>query len=130
MDISNYPRGINYIAVPNKKNWFRLTKDYPFTVDGVTETIPKGYEWDGATKPRFTWVITGYYPTGKMAEPSVVHDWIYIHKGILPNSKYTRSRCDKLFYKHMLLSGVTPRMARLMFRIVRVFGLYYWRSIR
>lgn len=130
MNISNYPRGINYIAVPNKKNWFRLTKDYPFTVDGVTETIPKGYEWDGATIPRWFWSIIGYYPMGAMAEPSVIHDWIYVNKGILPNSTYTRSRCDKLFYKHMLKSGVTPHSALRMYRVVQLFGFYFWRTFR
>ena len=107
---------------PTKKEWFRLLQDY--TYKGIE--IPMGYEWDGATIPRFAWSLIGYYPMGKMAEPSLVHDWIYVHKGL---GTFTRKECDDLFYTHMIENGVEEKAAKKMHRLVRIFGFIYWREL-
>lgn len=122
----SFPLGIKYEPAehPTKREWFRLLEPYNY---GAI-SIPAGYEWDGATIPRFAWSIIGYYPMGKMAEPSLVHDWIYVNKGNLNGVTFTRKESDDLFYTHMIAAGVEPKAAKRMYRIVRIFGFYYWKQ--
>jgi hypothetical protein len=135
MILINFPRGIKYVPVdnPDKKQWFRLEEEYIaewyYKGKMYKITIPKGYEWDGATIPRFLWSILGYYPMGKMAEASLIHDWIYVNKGILEEGfTMTRLECDKLFKQHLIAIKVDDKAINRIYRTVRVAGFYYWRA--
>lgn len=95
-------------------------------------TAEKGFTWDGATIPRFTWSALGYYPGGLMMPSSLWHDLIYHAKGLIYNVEtsqiefISRKHCDQLFYKHMIHCGVRKRKAKYMYQVIRLFGRFYW----
>jgi hypothetical protein len=132
MNIYNFPQGIKYVPAehPKKREWYRLVRDYHLKYDDIDVIIPRGFEWDGATIPRIAWSIIGYHSMGKMAEPSLIHDYIYVFKGLIPGQrKISRKECDKLFREHLIAVGVPKRAANRIYRIVRIFGVKYWRDL-
>jgi hypothetical protein len=120
------------------KRHFRLLEiqktSFQLNENEVTLEIPIGFEWDGATIPRITWSLIGYYPAGIMLAPSLWHDFIYINKGLVVNMedgdvlKISRKDCDKLFYEHCIAVGVKRLKALKMYYAIRLFGAYYWRD--
>lgn len=114
-------------------------KDYCFTrwLKGEKEiriSAEKGFIWDGATIPRIFWSLIGFYPAGIMLPASLWHDLIYVKKGWVHNyitketEHISRKHCDQLFYKHMIKCGVPEKKARLMYKVVRIGGFYYWQD--
>jgi hypothetical protein len=102
----------------------------------ITLSAPIGFEWDGATIPRVLWSILGYHPAGIMLPPSLWHDYIYKHKGVVINMEdgdevfISRKSCDLLFYYHCLHVGIPERKAKRMYTGVRIGGVIYWRDLR
>ena len=62
-------------------------------------TIPKGFESDMASVPRFLWAVIP--PIGPYNKAALLHDYLY------KTGKYTRDKTDKLFlavsYTHLTL---------------------------
>lgn len=92
----------------------------------------KGFIWDGATIPRFLWSLIGYHPAGLMLAPSLWHDLIYVNKGVVYNyislkkEFISRLDCDRLFLSHMIRMGVEEKKALKMYKVIRIFGRFYW----
>ena len=87
-------------------------------IPGVTHLIriPEGYEFDGATIPRWAWSIIGYPFEPDLILPACVHDW-YCENAA---TYHERVIGDTVFLKLLADSGV-PRWRRLwMFAAVRV----------
>lgn len=91
----------------------------PFAfVDGTEERwdVPNGTRIDGASIPRMLWSITGSPYDGKYRDASVVHDF-YCSVRARP--------CEAthlMFHEAMLVSGVSPRKAAIMYAAVRYAG--------
>lgn len=104
-------------------------------------TVKKGFRYDGASIPEFFWKF-GLKPDGKHRAAALIHDFIYVHKGVLPlgsmTAKYlstenqvqtgtfSRSDADRLFGKMMKESEVEPSKYRIMKFGVTYFGWIYW----
>ena len=104
--------------------------------------IPEGYIFDGASVPRWLWSISGIRPDGKQRTAALIHDWIYVHKGLLPTGsqeyqdkqgkwkifqgKWTRKDADKIFAKILKESGMPKSKRRWMYRAVHWFGWTKW----
>ncbi len=83
--------------------------------------VKEGFRWDGASVPKILWGL-GFKPDGKHRAAALVHDFIYINKGMLPaGSMYssytqikdqiqygsiTRKDADRLFGRMMKEAGV------------------------
>lgn len=89
---------------------YRLTKDFinPY------QTVPKGFEFDGASVPRILWALLD--PFGEAAEAAAVHDYLYVTT--LKDKQYA----DKIFREILLDYGVDEKIAELAYRAVRRFG--------
>lgn len=103
----------------------RLTKPLVFKLgngNGITVSIPEGFECDLASSPRILWRV--FPPLGKYQAAAIMHDYLYRSKEL-----GSRFLADALFREAMLCLGV-PRWKRiLMYYAVRLFGgLVGWKE--
>ena len=92
---------------------YRLLKNLMYFSGPLRIVVPKGFETDYASVPRFLWNIIP--PTGKYSRAAVVHDYLY-------RSQITsRVVADAIFYEAMRALGVTWR-CWIMYMAVRLFG--------
>ena len=90
--------------------WWRLEEDF----QTPWQTVPKGFEFDGASVPQALWSFLA--PAGEAMEAACVHDYFYI------TTLKTKEFADDVFYKMLLRYGVDPDKAYLAYRAVRRFG--------
>jgi len=106
-------------------------------------TVVNGFYYDGTSVPRLLWSLIDIYPDGIHRPASLIHDYIYKHKGILKNNIQTRfgnSRwepeernwnrrdADRLFCRMLRELGVSKVKRRMMYIAVRMFGYFWWVS--
>jgi hypothetical protein len=101
------------IATANKGFWgsiwhwfwgvrqWEIAKDFHFEVNGEKYVIPKGFEFDGASVPKFlgAWLS----PVGILLIGGLVHDYVYKYTVLLKKNKkdtsdvMTQKEADQLF---------------------------------
>lgn len=82
-------------------------------------TIPKGWEFDGASIPRVFWSVIGKPTSSKFRLASMVHDWMYANK-------MGQKNADELFRKILKKEGVWNFKANIMWAAVRTFGRVFY----
>lgn len=103
--------------------------------------VKDGFRWDGASVPKIFW-NWGFKTDGKHRAAALIHDFIYVNKGKLPQgsmiSKYknqtaqnqygsfSRVDADRLFGRMMKEAGVSKLRRNLMWFAVSSFGWIYW----
>jgi len=98
-----------------KEGKYRLNKGV--VVDGVM--VPVGFEWDGASIPRFLWrVVTSAFQPDIMV-PSMVHAYLY---SLGTSSGKTRKQADQLFRKLLRANGVDDDLVKTLYSGVRIGG--------
>jgi len=118
---------------PERPGWLRLTKSLVFTHACFDVIVPKGFETDLASIPRW-FAPFGFTKLGRYDKAAVVHDWLY--RSIASTSKdpltYTMSRflADAIFREAMMTLGVETWRRVLMYYAVRLFGWYGIRQIQ
>jgi hypothetical protein len=114
------------------KRLFRLTSDHSlyFTHRGdkCRITIKAGFEYDGATIPRWAWSILGKSPKGTHDAGTIFHDLVYmVSKNIQNHALLGRSvdECTHVFEIHhdgkwhKAVQGMSRKECdRLMFEII------------
>lgn len=106
--------------------------------------IPAGYRYDGASVPRKAWTLSGLTPDGLLRGAAVIHDFIYDHRGNMPEGSchwglgdkwqpapdivFTRKDADQLFLQILRESGVKKRQCLMAYAAVRLFGGGFWNS--
>jgi hypothetical protein len=81
-------------------------------------TIPAGFISDGASAPRWAWIIVD--PATEFFEASVVHDFLYGY------AVGTRKDADEAWYRVSLLYGASKFRAKLGWLALRVGGGNAW----
>jgi hypothetical protein len=76
-----------------------------------TISVPAGFVTDLASVP--CWLHPIVAPAGNWNRASVVHDWLYAHKGVITGSgkKLTRKQCDRIFLDIAIVDGTNPFVA-------------------
>jgi len=130
------------LNIPTGDKSYRLVADYTYewVKAGVRRriTVPEGFDYDGASVPRFAWSICGLHPDGLIRAAACIHDWLYEHKGELPYDSYqrlrwpdvwenvpkvwTRRNADRMFGRIMRESGIRKIRRRVAYLAVRGFG--------
>lgn len=87
---------------------------------GISTTIPRGFQSDGMSVPRFFWRFIGPPVNGATMAPSVAHDWLYTCQCV------PRKAADDWYRKMLLLSGYPSWKARLAWIGIRAFGGLHW----
>lgn len=121
---------------------------YEWEKDGVKRRlkIAAGFEYDGASAPRFLWTLTGIERDGLQRAAALVHDVLYRLGGALPDgmqevwsdvaqawlpvsdARWTREDTDQLFCRMLREAGVSVLKRRMMYRGVRSFGWLFWKT--
>lgn len=85
-------------------------------VDATLCTVPKGFEFDGASIPKPFWTLIGAPLEGNYVRSAALHDY-----GCRTRTEPSRVVHDR-FYRSMRAEGVRWLQAVLMYRAVRHFG--------
>lgn len=127
---------------------YRLRRPYLYTWTGPDKKdrsifIKAGLIYDGASVPRLAWTFSGLTPDGTHRAASLVHDYLYIYRGKLPEGSYLRrdngewvaliaewprKQADKIFARIMRESGVPSHRRKLAYIAVRAGGWAAWRT--
>lgn len=131
--ITKKPAASN-INVPGRKELYKLHEDFDLNFEDSRGEkhrihIPAGFVCDGSSIPRVLWTLIGLHKDGKNREPSLVHDWLYMHQGRIPERQYTRDEADRLYFDMLEAYGVPHTTAKRSFKGVQWFGSKHWRTI-
>ncbi len=101
---------------PHKGYHYMTCNPIGVTVDGDPLNIPKDFDTDLASIPRWLWTILAPSRSDFIA-PSILHDYLYTcHNG------YERQEIDEIFYDSLIDNGVSRIRAYEMYLAVRFFG--------
>lgn len=103
---------------------YELARPYSYALGRKSNplriTAPKGYATDFASIPRLVrWAIPKF---GAHDGPAVIHDWLY------NTHLVSKPVADAVFLEALLVAGVRPAAARIMFEAVSLFGGSGWRN--
>lgn len=101
-------------------------------------TVPVGFQTDGASVPRFLWML--YPPFGDdYSSAAVLHDYLYAKaeeytgkdwNEALQRSQLSRKEADDLFREVMVIEGFRRTGRWMIYRSVRAGGWKSWRRYR
>lgn len=82
------------------RQW-EIAKDWHFTINGEQYVIPKGFQFDGASVPKF--LASWLSPVGILLMGGLIHDYLYKYTRLLKKNKkstsdtFTQKQADQLF---------------------------------
>lgn len=115
------------------RHW-RIAKDWHFEVNGEKYVIPKGFEFDGASVPKF--LATWLSPTGVLLIGGLVHDYIYKYTVLLKKGQKETSapmnqqQADQLFRDINIEQNGFHLLNYLAYWALRLGGFAAWNGHR
>ena len=115
------------------RNWV-LTEDWKYNIDGEEYVIPSGFQFDGASIPKF--LRTFFSPVGVLLIGGLVHDYAYKYKTLLKENKkdtmgeLTQKRADEIFRDINIIVNGFYTMNRLAYWSLRIGGFVAWNGHR
>lgn len=87
--------------------------------------VPKGFESDGCSLPRFFWRMIGHPFDMRYLREAIFHDWLYRHQPC------DRKTADLIFRYALEISGrVHPDVIKSIYRGLRIGGWKAWNRHR
>ena len=102
------------------ENLFILSKDKTVESLGYSVTVKKGFDFDGASIPKWLWSIYGSPLNGGYVVASLIHDGLYA------SQKLSKKVSDKIFLDIMKQSNVGYIKRTSMYLAVKLFGGKAW----
>jgi len=115
------------------RNWV-LTDDWKYNIDGEEYVIPSGFQFDGASIPKF--LRSFFSPVGVLLIGGLVHDYAYKYKTLLKKNKkdtmgeLTQKRADEIFRDINIIVNGFYTMNRLAYWSLRIGGFVAWNGHR
>ena len=115
------------------RNWV-LTKDWKYKMNDVTYVIPAGFQFDGASIPKF--LRTFFSPVGVLLIGGLVHDYMYKYTACKPVSKkapllvVNQKRADQIFRDINIEVNGFYFMNYLAYWSLRLGGFVAWNGHR
>ena len=103
-------------------NVFILFEDVAVESLGYSITVKKGFDFDGASIPKWLWSIYGSPLNGNYVVASLIHDGLYA------SQKVSKSVSDKIFLDVMKQSNVGYIKRTSMYLAVKMFGGKDWKE--
>ncbi len=103
-------------------NVFILFEDVVVESLGYSITVKKGFDFDGASIPKWLWSIYGSPLNGSYVVASLIHDGLYA------SQKVSKSVSDKIFLDIMKQSNVGYIKRTSMYLAVKLFGGKDWKE--
>ena len=104
------------------ENVFILLEDVVVESLGYKITVKKGFDFDGASIPKWLWSIYGSPLNGNYVVASLIHDGLYA------SQKVTKSVSDKIFLDIMKQSNVGYLKRTSMYLAVKLLGSKAWKE--
>lgn len=104
------------------ENVFTLSKDKAVESLGYSVTVKKGFDFDGASIPKWLWSIYGSPLNGNYVVASLIHDGLYA------SQKVPKRVSDKIFLDIMKQSNVGYIKRTSMYLAVTLFGGKDWKE--
>ena len=104
-------------------NVFILFEDVAVESLGYSITVKKGFDFDGASIPKWLWSIYGSPLNGNYVVASLIHDALYA------SQKLTRELADAIFLDLMKQHEVGYLKRQTMYYAVRSAGWYSWKQL-
>lgn len=125
--------GAIYVWLMVTRTW-RITSDFHFKIDNVNYVIPKGFEFDGASVPKFlrSWLS----PMGVLLIGGLVHDFMYKYEIILRKGKKkstsvsTQKEADRIFRDININVNGFRFINYLAYYALRLGGFVAWNGHR
>ena len=105
-----------------KEDVFILSEDKTVESLGCRVTIKKGFDFDGASIPKWLWSIYGSPLNGNYVVASLIHDGLYA------SQKVSKRVSDKIFLDIMKQSKVGYIKRTSMYLAVKMFGGKDWKE--
>ena len=115
------------------RNWI-LTDDWKYNIDGTEYVIPAGFQFDGASIPKF--LRTFFSPVGVLLMGGLVHDYAYKYKTLLKKNKkdtmgiISQARADQIFRDININVNGFYAMNYLSYYSLRIGGFVAWNGHR
>ena len=115
------------------RNWV-LTDDWKYNIDGTEYVIPAGFQFDGASIPKF--LRSFFSPVGVLLMGGLVHDYAYKYKTLLKENKkdtmgeLTQKRADEIFRDINVIVNGFYVMNKLAYWSLRIGGFVAWNGHR
>ena len=115
------------------RNWI-VTEDWKYNIDGEEYVIPAGFQFDGASIPKF--LRSFFSPVGVLMIGGLVHDYAYKYKTLLKKNKkdtmgeLTQKRADEIFRDINVIVNGFYTMNRLAYWSLRIGGFMAWNGHR
>lgn len=124
--------GAIWMWMMSSRNW-EISKDWKFKIDGVEYVIPKGFNFDGASIPKFlhTWLS----PVGVLLMGGLVHDYAYKYETLKKKNKgtmgvLTQKEADIIFRDINIEVNGFHFLNYLAYWALRLGGFVAWNSHR
>ena len=105
-----------------KEDVFILLEDVVVESLGYKITVKKGFDFDGASIPKWLWSIYGSPLNGNYVVASLIHDGLYASQIVSKNLS------DKIFLDIMKQSNVGYIKRTSMYLAVKLFGGKAWKK--
>ena len=99
---------------------WKLFESFMYDNFPVLIEVPKGFVSDGASIPKFAWILIGSPWSDVYGKAAVIHDWGY------HTQTRTRKQVDKIFLEGMKILGVGWWKRGTMYNCVRCFSWICW----
>jgi len=115
------------------RNWV-LTKDWEYKMNDITYVIPAGFQFDGASIPKF--LRTFFSPVGVLLIGGLVHDYMYKYTACKPVSNKSallvvdQKRADQIFRDINIEVNGFYFMNYLAYWSLRLGGFVAWNGHR
>ena len=115
------------------RNW-KVTKDFHYAIDGTDYVIPAGFQFDGASIPKF--LRTFFSPVGVLLIGGLIHDYAYKYKTLLEKNKkktmgeLTQKKADEIFRDININVNGFYSMNYLAYWSLRLGGFVAWNGHR
>src|SRR5210317_592468 len=115
------------------RNW-EITKDWHYKIDGTDYVIPAGFQFDGASIPKF--MRTFFSPVGVLLIGGLVHDYMYKYTVCKPVSQkapllvVNQKRADQIFRDINIEVNGFYFMNYLAYWSLRLGGFVAWNGHR
>ena len=115
------------------RNW-ELVEDWRYNIDGKDYIIPAGFQFDGASIPKF--LRTFFSPVGVLLIGGLVHDYMYKYTHCKPVSGkdallvVDQKRADQIFRDINIVVNGFYTMNYLAYWSLRIGGFVAWNGHR
>ena len=101
---------------------YEVIRDISITYKRTKITVPKFFQYDGASIPPFAWQLIGTPFNPQFMIAAVFHDWLY------HTHQFDRETSATIFYELLIRDKVRKTKAVIMHNFVKQFGEWYWEN--